>query len=847
MTNSLASHDKDERAGPCIDGMHVSALTSPASCADQSKLPPEVQATVPIVDDPQESCETIRAYLLGTIIAVVGTGLNTWFGARQPGIFLSPLLAQFVSHPLGLLLAKTLPNKSFRLPFCGVTRLSLNPGPWTVKEHTIVTLMATVSFPTATAIDVIVATKLPIFFNTPELGDKLGFQFLIVLSTQFLGFGLAGLSRDFLVYPSSMVWPLNLAKVALFNALHRRKVNKDGTVEYETQTSEQEKGDDPPVHGWRVPSYRFCLYVTAGSFVWFFFTSFIMPFLTYFNWPTWTAPSNKRLAIVMGSITGLGLNPIPTFDWTFISGAGLTPLITPWWATLQIFLGCTSGLLIIIAIYFSNTWYSAYLLPNSNAAFDRFGKSYDVTKVLNPNHTLNLEAFHQYSPLYYTAGYNVLFGSYFAQYSAAILHAILNHTEELKVGYAAGRRQVYSFVSGTPLEDDSYDRTGTDAHFRLMRQYASVPHSWFALVGLLALIMGIICVEVYDTTMPVWGIFLCLALAFLFLVPAGIIMAVSNVQLTLVVLAEIIPGEAIPGRPFANMIFKVYGWISLVQALLYIQDQKLAHYLHVPPQATFRAQMWGCLVGGFITIAVINWQMAIVKDLCSPTQSNLLTCPYYTTFFSSALLFGVIGPRRVYGSHGLYRYLMFAFLVGAALTVIAWLVKRRWPNRFTNAVNVPVFLSGGQYFAPYNWAYVWSGVPLAFTFMRYIYSRFPAWWSRYCYILSIGLTIGAAVSGVIQFFCIILPGGKLTWWGTRFYASGCDGLGCALKEMPKEGYFGPAVSVSSFAWPPRHLLTHPLSFVARSVFVIDYVRQALQQPLYVLVNQSIRRMMIVPT
>lgn len=32
-----------------------------------------------------------------------------------------------------------------------------------------------------------------------------------------------------------------------------------------------------------------------------------------------------------------GLNPLPTFDWTYINAAGLSPLITPWWATLSIF------------------------------------------------------------------------------------------------------------------------------------------------------------------------------------------------------------------------------------------------------------------------------------------------------------------------------------------------------------------------------------------------------------------------------------------------------------------------------------------------------------------------------
>lgn len=101
--------------------------------------------------------------------------------------------------------------------------------------------------------------------------------------------------------------------------------------------------------------------------------------------------------------------------------------------------------------------------------------------------------------------------------------------------------------------------------------------------------------------------------------------------------------------------------------------------------------------------------------------------------------------------------------------------------------------------------------------MSYLYRKFPAWWNKYCCeflissilkryhpptlmsvdILSIGLTIGAAVSGVVQFFAITFPGASLTWWGNTFYTSGCDGLGCPLKPLPEVGYFGPAVSLLS--------------------------------------------------
>lgn len=124
----------------------------------------------------------------------------------------------------------------------------------------------------------------------------------------------------------------------------------------------------------------------------------------------------------------------------------------------------------------------------------------------------------------------------------------------------------------------------------------------------------------------------------------------------------------------------MYGWVSLIQAILYVQDQKLAHYLHMPQRATFRCQMWGCLVGSFVSIGVILWQFNVVDDLCNPKQKDLLTCPYHTTFFSTALIFGVVGPTRMYGQHGLYKGLMWSTLIGAGLTVIAWLFKKSYPQ-----------------------------------------------------------------------------------------------------------------------------------------------------------------------
>lgn len=46
-----------------------------------------------------------------------------------------------------------------------------------------------------------------------------------------------------------------------------------------------------------------------------------------------------------------------------------------------------------------------------------------------------------------------------------------------------------------------------------------------------------------------------------------------------------------PERPVANMCFKVYGYISMTQALTFLQDFKLGHYMKIPPRSMFMAQV----------------------------------------------------------------------------------------------------------------------------------------------------------------------------------------------------------------------------------------------------------------
>lgn len=47
---------------------------------------------------------------------------------------------------------------------------------------------------------------LPMYFNQPW-AKNFGYRILLALSTNFLGYGLAGLTRKFIVYESYCMWP----------------------------------------------------------------------------------------------------------------------------------------------------------------------------------------------------------------------------------------------------------------------------------------------------------------------------------------------------------------------------------------------------------------------------------------------------------------------------------------------------------------------------------------------------------------------------------------------------------------------------------------------------------------
>ncbi|KAI9166166.1 hypothetical protein LWI28_027326 [Acer negundo] len=99
--------------------------------------------------------------------------------------------------PLGYFMSRTITGRVF---FKGQKwEFTLNPGPINVKEHVLITIFANAGAGNVLAIQVVSVVRI---FYLKQLTFFL--SLLVVITTQVLGFGWAGVFRRYLVEPAAM-------------------------------------------------------------------------------------------------------------------------------------------------------------------------------------------------------------------------------------------------------------------------------------------------------------------------------------------------------------------------------------------------------------------------------------------------------------------------------------------------------------------------------------------------------------------------------------------------------------------------------------------------------------------
>ena len=523
---------------------------------------PEVRAAVRNYDV-DVPCNTVRAWVIGMFLTTLASGLNMLFSLRAESISISSYVAQLVSYPLGVGMAYILPNHQFNV--FGL-KFNFNPGPWNFKEHAIIVLMANASYGGGAAYFTDILTAQKVFFGM-NLGA--GYAILLGLTTQILGFSLAGMFRIWLVEPASMIWPLDLVNVAFMYALH-----------------DHSRTDPTTSNGWKIGRYRWFLYVFAASFCWYWIPGFIFQALSQFAFATWIAPNNVNVNKIFGTFTGMALLPI-TFDWTMVTAFTGSPLIPPWHALANIAISVVVFFWIVCAGWnWSGAFYSDYLPYSTSGSFDNTAQPYNVSMILTPDFRLDVEKYKAYSPLFLSTTFSMAYALSFAALPALILHTGLNYGKEIWLRW----------------KDKNHDLD--DIHARMMRKYNPVPNWWFIILFLISFALSFVTCYVWDTGLTWWAMIISIIIAVVWLLPIGIVQAVTNIQLGLNVFTEFLIGYMLPGRPTAMMMFKTYGYISMTQALSFIADMKLGHYLKLPPRTVFTAQVVATIWSTFVQVGV---------------------------------------------------------------------------------------------------------------------------------------------------------------------------------------------------------------------------------------------------
>jgi OPT family oligopeptide transporter len=497
------------------------ALTEDDDSASDDEDPPDnspypqVRASVSAIDNTALSINTPRMWTLSMLFAILGSSTNLFFSLRYPSVSITPVIALLLVHPIGLLWDQLLKRRddpeedfidgvrttnihtdyeshpgasTFRRNLRNL-RLWLAQGKWNEKEHSCVYISSNVSFGFAFATDVIVEQTR--FYNQEV---TILYQLLLILSTQILGYSFAGLARRILVRPGGMIWPGTLMSAAMFTTLHK----EENTI----------------ANGWKITRWKFFFIVWLSAFLFYFLPGLLFPALSYFSIITWFWPKNVVVANLFGVTSGLGLFPV-TFDWAQIAYIG-SPLLTPFWAAMNVVGGLVLVMWIIAPIaYYNNVFFSSYMPILSSSVFDNTGKIYDVSKILTSDFLFDKAAYQNYSRVFLPITYVLSYGLQFAALASLLSHTVCWHGKDIWKQWKRSLKEVEGEAKtlyvpvgerngGVGSERRRLDRTDSnmdniisqeDVHNRLMRRYKDAPLSWYLITFVSMTAVGIFVVE----------------------------------------------------------------------------------------------------------------------------------------------------------------------------------------------------------------------------------------------------------------------------------------------------------------------------------------------------------------
>ncbi|RDL38670.1 Uncharacterized protein BP5553_03010 [Venustampulla echinocandica] len=753
---------KDEKGQPqyFIDEKGEERETVPDDDPLLRDIPWAVRRVVSLEDDTTLPVITFRYFFLTFLFVVPGAILGQIVQYRTTYAPYSIFFVQIASNYVGDWLARFLPDWRVRIPFSKWS-FTLNPGPFSVKEHVMVVIAASSGATYNLAYAPISMSEL-YFDKKIHPAIALFFMWAVVI----IGYGYAAIGRHFLVYDPQYPWYQALCQAALF----------------ETQTKQRQSPS--PVS--RRQTMVFFMVLGAVT-VWQFFPEFIFPMLQSLAFLCWVAPGNEVANFIGGGLGGMGFLNL-SLDWANISGFSQmgSLFLTPWWTQVIVFVGFVVNCWVLLPLskWGGLTSWNHHLM--SNRLYTENGTSYPILSIMTDKPDLNETAYAEIGPPFVSA--QLLWGMFFdfATYTSALVWMGIFGFPLLKSIYKKYRERSHN------NHKLSVNEQYTDQLNVLMRSYNEVPLSWYMALIVISAIILFTTVGNSDLYIPWWTIFVAMGTGALVVVPLGWLFAVSNFQLVSTQL-EAKSFYRMQSRPIGTvnelfyglMVNAVSGYKNPVGAFVYstiagdawyraqimLQDQKLGHYMHIPPKALFFSQIFGSVIGVPINYAVVRWVLDTKADFLSGAKIDP-THQWTGQSLASSLTIGVqyvlIGPIRLFQTP-LYRIIPWGFVLGAGTPVVLYGLHRCFPRaKFTLWNSTIFYCTLGSF-----WGNVTSGTTSSiiggFFVMYWAYRHHYELWARYNYILAAAFDAGFNLNLLIIF--LAFGAGKIVtmpnWWGNN--------------------------------------------------------------------------------
>ncbi|GAA5835822.1 hypothetical protein JCM3766R1_005858 [Sporobolomyces carnicolor] len=682
-------------------------------------------------DDPEMIIHTFRMYFLGIGLTCFAAVLGQIFYFRPQTVYVSQLFLQIIAFILGKTWAKVFPA-AHRGRFWRF----LNPCDFTLKEHVAILIMSSTSAHSAEAISVFAANEL--YYNiTPNYGVAI----FTLLGSQLFGYGLAGLTRSFTVFPTYIVYPNLVPTVNLFDALHR---DKD--------------------EGMQKKRLRFFWIVFIAIFCWEWIPEFVAPTLTGISIFCLARRDSAWFTRIFGGSNGnegLGMFSI-CLDWAYVGSGGgsLGALFTPFTTQISQYIGIGLCCIIFCGMYATNAWNAAQFPFLSQDLFYANGSQYDQNTILNADWSLNETALEEQGLPSYAASNAIYYLGCNLAIGATLTHVGIWYWRPIMQAFKAYR-----------------DRSQPDPHYQMMRVYKEVPMWLYGAVMVGSFACAMATCYTGGSQLPWWALIVALILS-LFMFPfVCVIYAITGFKTDVQQLAQMLGAALVPGNSQANLYFTLYGYNSCAQALGLARDLKLGQYTKLPPRATFGAQVIGTVVGAILQLiimkSVINNQREI---LLSVQGSNIWSGQQVQSFNSQAVAWGALA-KHMYGPGSTYFIIPIAIVVGLAVPLPFYFAHRFFPkygfDKFVSPItcwclgNLSVGINSSVFTT------MCVGIFSQFYLRRYCSS----WFRKYNYLMSAGLDGGTQFMSFIASFALFGAGGNevsMPYW--------------ALNPGPKRNY-----------------------------------------------------------